>query len=429
MKSTEFLLLTTKRFLPLFITQFLGAFNDNVFKNALVILITYKISNISGDKAQLLVTFAAGIFILPYFLFSALAGELADKMEKSHLISIIKFFEIIIMSAAALGFYLQNVNLLLFVLFCLGIQATFFGPLKYSILPDHLQENELIAGNGLIEGGTFIAILLGTILGGLLILTAQGECIISVSIIGIAVGGWLSSLTIPLAKSDNPEQQIHFNIVKQTYELIHYSIQYRDLFISILGISWFWLMGATFLAEFPVFAKNELQAEGQVVTFFLTIFSVGLGIGSVLCNRVFKGQVKPTYVPAAAFGMTVFMVDLYFAARHPMVSGEGVYISLTQFLQTWTGWRISLDLLLIAICGGLYNVPLYVILQSRSDPVHRARVIASNNVINALFMVLAAVAIMLLLRIGFTVNQIFLMTAIINGVIAIYLRKLKKYLA
>jgi acyl-[acyl-carrier-protein]-phospholipid O-acyltransferase/long-chain-fatty-acid--[acyl-carrier-protein] ligase len=423
MKTNQFALFNTKRFLPLFITQFLGAFNDNIFKNALVILITYRIADASALSPQILVTLAAAIFILPFFIFSATAGQLADKYEKSRLISIIKFVEIIIMAVAAIGLHLQSVGLLMTVLLALGVHATFFGPLKYAILPDHLQENELIAGNGLIEAGTFLSILLGTILGGILILQPFGEYIIAVLVLAVATGGWLASFYIPKSSEDNPNLKINYNLFKETSRLLSYSKERWDIYLSILGISWFWLVGATFLAEFPVFAKESLHADQSVVTWFLTLFSIGLGMGSVLCNKLLKGKVQATYVPLGALGITLFTIDLYFASRHPLIL-SGDFISLTQFLSTFSGWRITLDLVLVAICGGLYTVPLYAILQHRSEKAHRARVIASNNVMNALFMVVAAIATMLMLKIGFTVNHVFLTVALLNGLVAIYICKL-----
>lgn len=419
----QFNLLKTRRFLPLFMTQFFGAFNDNVFKNALVILITYRLAKTAGLNAQILVTFAAALFMLPFFLFSALAGQLADKYEKSRLITIIKFIEILLMIVAVIGFYRQSIFLLMCVLCALGAHSTFFGPLKYAILPDHLQENELIAGNGLIDAGTFLAILLGTLLGGLLILHVKGEFLISIAIIMVAVGGWFTSCLIPKTTNYHPELQLRYNFIKETFVLLQYAKNRRDIFLSILGISWFWLIGATFLAEFPVFAKDVLGANQDVVTFFLALFSVGIAIGSLLCNRLLKGKVSVRYVPLSLLGISLFTIDLYLAASQGIVSaqvGSEKLIGLDQFLQSFNGWRITIDLLLIALCGGLYTVPLYAILQKRSEKTHRARVIASNNVMNALFMVLAAMGTMLMLRLGFSVNAVFLTVAIGNGVMAVY---------
>lgn len=424
MKATQLDLLKTRRFLPLFITQFLGAFNDNTFKNALVILITYRLAALVGWNSQILVTMAAGIFILPFFIFSATAGQLADKFEKSKLISIIKFIEIILMMIAALGFYLQSVSLLMIVLFSLGTHATFFGPLKYAILPDNLHENELIAGNGIIEAGTFLSILLGTIFGGLLILHPQGELIISTIVLLVALGGWLASLLIPKTHNYNLTLKVNYNFIQETVRLIQYSKTQWDIYLSILGISWFWLIGATFLAEFPAFAKDILHANEHVVTFFLTLFSIGMAVGALLCNRLLKGKVHATYVPLGALGMTIFITDLYFASAHLQSISVNELIGLTLFLKSFHGWRISFDLILIAICGGLYTVPLYAILQQRSEKEHRARVIASNNIINALFMVIAAVATMAMLKMGFTVTKVFLTIAIINLVVALYICKL-----
>lgn len=422
--TASFSLLKTQRFLPLFITQFLGAFNDNVFKNALIILITYRLAALSGHNAQILVTLAAGLFILPFFLFSALAGQLADKYEKSHLIVIIKAAEIGLMLIATLGLFLHSTALLMVVLFALGVQATFFGPLKYAILPEHLRSGELIAGNGLIEAGTFLAILLGTILGGLLILVPAGDAIISITLLIIACGGWISSLAIPKTTSHNASVKIRYHLVKETIQLITYARQRWDIFVSILGISWFWLIGATFLSEFPVFCKDILHTNATVVSLFFTLFSIGLAIGSLLCNKLLKGKVHATYVPLGALGITLFSIDLYLAARHAVILPGGTLLTLGQFLAHFNGWHISFDLVGIALCGGLYTVPLYAILQQRSDDTHRARIIAANNVLNALFMVGAAIATVVMLKLGFTVNEVFLSIAIANTAAALYLCRL-----
>lgn len=424
MDINQFNLLKTRRFLPLFTTQFLGAFNDNIFKNALVILITYRLTELTKFNAQILVTLAAGVFILPFFLFSATAGQLADKYEKSRLIAIIKFIEILLMGLATTGFYLQSVPLLISVLFGLGAHATFFGPLKYAILPDHLQENELIAGNSLIEAGTFISILLGTILGGTLILYSQGETLISTMVLVIATGGWISSCFIPKSRSYNPYLKVNYNFLKETQQLIQYSKNRWDIFLAILGISWFWLMGATFLSEFPALAKDVLHANENVATLFIALFSIGLAIGSLFCNKLLQGKIHATYVPLGALGMTLFTIDLYLAANNarPLLTSD--FSTVSHFLLTVNNWRIVIDLLCISICGGLYTVPLYAILQHRSEAAHRARVIASNNIMNAAFMVIAATTTMLMLKLGFSVKHVFLVLAIGNGVVALFICKL-----
>lgn len=424
MHVNQFSLLKTKRFLPIFITQFLGAFNDNVFKNALVIMITYRISEAAGMNAQILVSLAAGVFILPFFLFSATAGQWADKIEKAKLIRIIKFAEIILMLGAVVGFFLQSVPLLLLILFLLGSQASFFGPVKYAVLPFLLNENELIAGNGLIEAGTFLSILLGTIFGGLLILSPIGIYLISAAVLLLAIGGFVASLYIPATGSANPGLVINYNFLSETIRVLKYSRARWDIYLSILGISWFWLLGAVFLSEFPVFAKDTLYANEYVVTWFIAIFALGIGLGSLLCNRLLKGRVHATYVPLATIGMTIFALDMYFAAHYVSVIPVTRLASLGRFLHTFSGWRISIDLLLLAVCGGLYTVPLYATLQTRSHPMHRARVIASNNVMNALFMVIASIATILLLKAGLTVNEVFLTLALTNAAVAVYICKL-----
>lgn len=417
-------LLKTRRFLPLFITQSLAAFNDNVFKNAMVILITYQLASLFGENSQILITLAAGLFILPFFLFSATAGQLADKYKKSQLVVIIKVIEIVLMLAATVGFLTQNVTLLMMVLFALGMHATFFGPLKYALLPEQLHNNELIAGNGLIEAGTFISILVGTIIGSTCILLPIGEYIVCGLMIGMAVLGWISSLFIPRSTLHTPQLKINYNVISETYKLIAYSKQQSDIFLSILGISWFWLVGATFLAEFPAFVKDELHASVYVVTLFLTIFSIGLATGSLLCNRLLKGKIHANHVPLGALGMAIFTFDFYFSAQQIAALHALSDPTLMTFLENGYNWRIMFDLLLIAICGGIYTVPLYAILQHRSDEHHRARVIASNNVMNALFMVIAAAFTILMLKLGLSIAHVFLLIAIGNTMVAIYICKL-----
>lgn len=426
MAASQLTLFATKRFLPLFITQFLGAFNNNVFKNALIILITFRVSDLLGINAQLLVAIAAGIFILPFFLFSATAGQFADKYEKAHLISVVKFFEILLMIFATIGFYLQSIYFLMFVLFALGMLATFFGPLKYAILPDSLQENELLAGNGLIEAGTFIAILLGTILGGAVILQKEGAYLISAIAMLVAFVGWSSSLLIPRSQNFQKNLKINYNFIVETKNLLVYSKKNSDIFLCILGISWFWLFGATFLSELPVFVKEILHADQNTIILFLTVFSVGLAIGSLICNKLLNGRIHATYVPYGLLGMTIFTIDLYFATINIPAHSSSL-LDISQFFYSFNGWRITADLFLIAIFGGLYTVPLYAMMQSRSNPSHRARIIASNNLMNALAMVIAAIVTACMVKLGFSVVDVFLTMAVCNGLVAIYVfRKVKK---
>jgi len=414
----------SKRFLPLFLTQFLGAFNDNLLKNALVMLVTYQVAVRTGDNAQVLVTLAAGLFILPFFLFSATAGQLADKCDRAQLTRIIKVAEIAIMAIAIVGFATQSVWLLLFALFCMGVHSTFFGPIKYALLPQHLSDDELLPANAYIEAGTFLAILLGTILGGVLILQSGGVYFVSFALLGLAIMGYFTSRYIPQAPAPEPSLIINRNIWQETWRIVGYSKADEKVFLCILGISWFWMVGATFLSQFAPYVKDVIHADAAVVTLFLTVFSVGIGVGSVLCNKLLRGTIQSTYVPLAALGITIFGVDLYFASQHVTFTDAAELMTLSQFIGELSHWRILIDLFLIAVCGGIYIVPLYAIMQHRSEAIHRARIIAANNVINALFMVGSALLTLLMLSLSFTIPQVFLAVAVANGLVAIYICKL-----
>ncbi|MCB1858004.1 MAG: MFS transporter [Gammaproteobacteria bacterium] len=423
MLHSQFGLLSRRRFFPLFLTQFLGAFNDNLFKNALVILITFKLATAAGLNASLMVTAAAGIFILPFFLFSATAGQLADKYDKAWLIRRVKLAEIGLMVGAAAGFYWQNIYFLVTVLFLMGAQSSFFGPLKYGILPDHLAPDELISGNGLIQAATFLAILLGTLTGGLLILSTFGTTIISLGVIVVAVAGWVASRFIPGTAPAAPDIPIPANFLGETLAIVRYTAVRAEIFFPILGVSWFWLVGATFLAQVPTFGKAVLGGGEDLVTLLLLAFSVGIGIGSLLCNRLLRGEVHGTFVPLGALGISVFSVDLYLASvGWSGYASQTVTVSL--FLQAWQGWRIILDMLLIAVSGGVFIVPLNAMVQARSETFHRARNIAAVNILNALFMVVSALVSMLFLASGYTVPELFLAVAMANiGVIFITLKR------
>jgi acyl-[acyl-carrier-protein]-phospholipid O-acyltransferase/long-chain-fatty-acid--[acyl-carrier-protein] ligase len=417
-------LLQTRRFLPLFVTQFLGAFNDNLLKNALLMLVTYRLAAQTGANAQILVTLAAGLFILPFFLFSATAGQLADKFDRSRLTRMIKIAEILIMIVAIIGFYQHSISLLMIALFSMGVHSSFFGPIKYALLPQHLETNELLSGNAYIEAGTFLAILLGTIGGGLLVLQHQGILLISIALLIVAITGYISSRFIPAATPPQPSLIINPNIFQETGRLISYSRKQRRIFLCILGISWFWLVGATFLAQFPSFAKDVLFADETVVTLFLTLFSVGIGVGSFLCNRLLKGKIQSLYIPVAGIGMSIFGIDLYYASSQAIHGMDGVLINAWQFLSIPSAWRLVADLFLLSVCAGLYIVPLYAILQHDSDPSYRARVIAANNIMNALFMVGSALVTMALLALHCTIPQIFLIVALLNLLVSFYICKL-----
>ncbi|HEY6895713.1 MAG TPA: MFS transporter [Rhodocyclaceae bacterium] len=417
--SGQFKLLSERRFLPLFATQFLGAFNDNVLKNALVILIAFQGARLTSADPKLMVNACAGIFILPFFLFSATAGQLADKYEKSQLIRFVKVLEIAIMLIAGSGFLLPSLPLLLTGLFLMGIHSTLFGPLKYSILPQHLHEDEMIGGNGLIESGTFLAILLGTILGGSLIgLGDAGPGYAAGACLSIAVLGYLASRSIPLAPAPEPGLRVNWNPLTETWRSLRFAKQNRAVFLSILGISWFWFYGAMFLSQFPSYARDNLGGSESVVTLLLAIFSIGIGLGSLLCEKLSHKHVEPGIVPLGSIGLSLFALDLWYASP---AGGANNHLSVGQFLAQPGSLRILADLVLIGVFGGFYCVPLYTLMQTRSEASHRSRVIAANNIVNALFMVVAALLAMALLAAGCSVPQLFLATALLNALVAAYI--------
>lgn len=415
-------LLRTRRFLPLFITQFFGAFNDNAFKNAFLIWFTYGVAAETGANAGLMVTIAAGLFILPFFLFSATAGQVVDKYEKSWLTQKIKQVEIILMIACAICFYLQSVNGLLVVLFMMGTQSTFFGPIKYSLLPEHLKDDELIGGNGLIEGGTFLSILLGTIFGGLIIQTEYGIELLSLFVIAFAVIGWLSSRYIPTTPVGDKNLKIGWNIITETWKIIGFAKEERTVWLSIIGISWFWLIGATFITQFPVYTKDVIKGDEHIVTLFLTIFSIGVGVGSVLCNRLLRGEINVRLVPYGSIGISVSIFTVIFASYLYAIPSE--IITLSGFVSSgFAAWFVMGGLLMLSIFSGVYIVPLYAIMQHRSDKKHLARVIAANNVLNALFMVLASIFAVGLFALDFSITELLLSVGILNIPVFFIIRK------
>lgn len=417
-KHSQFGLLRERRFGPFFATQTLGAFNDNIFKNALIILITFGLVGLNGQQINLYVNLAAGFFILPFFLFSATAGQIAEKIEKSRLIRALKISEIMIMALGAAALWIQSVPFLMFVLFLMGAQSSLFGPVKYSILPQALKETELIGGNAMVEAATFLAILLGTLAGGWMIALEGGAQIVGVCVLLIAFAGYLLSRGIPLAAAGAPQLQINWNPLTETWRNLKFMQTNRTVFLSALGISWFWLYGATFLSQLPNYTKIYLGGNEQVVTLLLTIFSLGIGLGSLLCERLSGHKVEMGLVPLGSIGLTVFGIDLFFGANEiAQVTGLGA----KAFIAESGNIRVLVDLLLIGIFGGFYIVPLYAVIQTRSDPSHRSRIIAGNNILNALFMVLAAIAAILMLRAGLSIPQLFLTIAVMNAAVALFI--------
>lgn len=416
----QFELLGQRRFLPFFITQFFGAFNDNVFKNSLIILIAFQGAQFVETNSDILINIAAALFILPFFLFSATAGQWIDKYEKSKSIKMIKLLEVVIMTLAAFALIQGYIVMLIALLFLMGAQSTFFGPAKYSYIPQHLKVAELVEGNAWVQMGTFVAILLGTILGGVLIAQEQGRHYVAYAIVLFAIAGYLSSLFIPITPSLNKNLKINWNVFSETTRNIKFLKGNRIVFLSVLGVSWFWFLGATYLVQLPNYTKTTLGGNEQVVTLLLTLFTVGIGTGSLLCNRLSGKKIEIGLVPFGSIGLTLFGIDLFFSQPDVL---PVVTIGLKEFLSN--GYlRLITDVVLIGFFGGLYIVPLMALVQQRSDPEHMSRVIAGNNIINALLMVLSAIVAIVVLSLGFSIAQLFLLVAVLNVLIAVYIYSL-----
>ena len=415
---SPFQLLGRRRFLPFFIVQFLGALNDNLFKNALVLLVAFQAT--SEARSGMLVNLAAGLFIVPFFLFSALAGQMADKFDKARMMRIIKGAEIAIMGLGALGLMMGSALVLYTTLFFMGVHSAFFGPVKYAILPEHLRENELVAGNALVEMGTFIAILVGTIGGGMLAGRHDMRAI-SGCVLGVATLGFLASRFIPVTLPLAPTLKLNANPFTETVRLTRLVARKESLMNSILGISWYWYFAGTMLAQLPNFTRHMLHSDESVVTFLLAVFAVAIGVGSLLCERLSRGDIELGLVPLGAIGMTIFVADLFFV---PYGVGSGANHSLRELLQgdvTVAHLRVVFDLFMTGTLSSFFIVPLYALVQDRSDPEVRSRVIATNNIYNALFMSASAIVTMLLLKLGFTTLDVLLVTAVANAVVSCYI--------
>ena len=419
-KKGQFELLASRRFAPFFWTQFLGAYNDNVFKNTLVLFIAYKMGSEMAAKSDILINLAAGLFILPFFFISATAGQIADKYEKSMLMRYIKVAEIIIAIMAAIAFYYKNVTGLMFLLFLLGCQAAFFGPVKYSIIPQHLNNKEIVGGNAMVESGTFVAILIGTISGGFITQMDNGKLWAGLILTAVAVAGWLASRMIPYAAPDSPGLKLDINPVTQTWKTMKISMEKQSVFLSILGISWFWALGLAYLSQLPNYTRNILHGSEQVVTLLLTMFSIGIGVGSLLCERLSGKKVELGLVPLGSLGLSIFGFDLVFA--HPSLPVDQQLMGLSAYLGIPGSMRVLTDLMMIGIFGGLYIVPLYSMIQVRTRPEIRARVIAANNIMNALLMVASSLVAALMIGLfKLSIPQFFLVLVILNLIVACYI--------
>ena len=422
MKNNEHLL-STRRFLPMFITQFFGALNDNVYKQALLLVITYGWINQQATDVSTLNNLAALLFILPYFIFSATAGQIADKFERSQLIRGIKVLEIVIMLIGSAGFLLGNLWLLLLALFMMGTHSTFFGPIKYAILPEILKPNELMSGNALFQSGTSIAILIGMILGGAVISVSQGNLIwISLTVVIIAVLGYLSSRFILKQQVSSPDLKIDWNFFRTSYQTLKYAKSLPLIFMILLGNSWYWFYGATYLTQIPQLTQQNLHASENVVSLLLTFFSVGIGVGSLLCRRIGGSEVNIKMVPIGAIGLTLFAFYLALSlAFVPERTGAMMNVA-DMFNHGAIYYHVMLAVTLLGISGGFYIVPLYAMMQAYSPRSHRARVVAANNILNAVFMVSSAIfSIIILSVLKIDIKILFSITAVLSAGFTLWL--------
>jgi 1-acyl-sn-glycerol-3-phosphate acyltransferase len=417
--SGQFSLLRQRRFAPFFATQFLGAANDNLFKFALTVLVTYQLQLNWLPPAMAGLVIGA-LFILPFVLMSATAGQWADKYDKATIMRHTKLLEVVIMGVAAVGLAIQAVPLLLLCIFLMGLQSTLFGPVKYAYLPQHLSERELTGGNGMVEMGTFVAILLGNVAGGLLMgLGAEGRHWVAAVCLALAALGWWTASRIPASPSSDPDLILNWNPVSETMRNLRLAWQYPSVFRSLLGISWMWFFGAVFLSQFPAFAREVLGGSEQVASLLLVVFSVGVAVGSLLCERFSHRHVEIGLVPLGALGMTVFAFDLYLASKGLRHDG-GPLLSVGEFIDRPAHWRVMVDLALLAFSAGIYSVPMYALIQLRAQPSHRARIIAANNILNALFMVVSSLLAGALLAAGLSVPEVFGVTALLNILVVGY---------
>ena len=414
----QFALLAQRRFAPFFWVQFLGAGNDNVFKFAFTVMVTYQLQ-VQWLPAQMAGLVIGALFILPFLLFSATSGQLADKYPKETLIRFVKSLEIAIMVLAGWGFMHQHVPVLLACVFLMGLHSTLFGPVKFAYLPQHLSERELTGGNGMVEMGTFVAILLGNVAGGLLIALPQvGPTYVAVACLGLAILGRALAQAVPSSPATDPALTINWNPFTETWRNLKLAHGNIVVYRSLLGISWMWFFGAVFLSQFPSFARDVLHGNEQVASLLLVVFSIGIGIGALLCELLSRRHVEIGLVPMGAIGMSVFSIDLYFASRGlpPATS-----LTLGQFMAQIAHWRVLADLGLLSLFAGIYSVPMYALIQIRSQPTHRARIIAANNILNALFMIVSSIGVGALLSAGFSIPQVFLIVGLLNAVVAFYI--------
>ncbi len=417
-QSNQFALLGERRFAPFFITQFLGAFNDNIFRNGLVILITFQGTQVAGMNASQLANTAGALFILPFFLFSATAGQLADKFEKSRLIRAVKLLEVCLMALAGVAFVTGRYSLLLVVLFLMGCQSTMFGPVKYAYLPQQLETTELVGGNALVESGTYLAIILGLMVGGIAAAAESSQVVLASCLIGIAVLGYLTSRQVPVTNAVDPALEIKWNLWRETWRIVGFARQKQSVFLSILGISWFWFYGSAVTLQVPAYTLIILNGSEEITTVLLVAFAVGVGIGALLCERMSGHRIELGLVPFGSIGLSLFAIDLYYA--QPVANPIAVS-TIGEFLARPGSVRLLTDLALLGAFGGFYSVPLYALIQERASRQHLSRIIAANNILNALFMVTASLLAIGVLNSGMSIPQLYLILAALNAAVAIYI--------
>jgi 1-acyl-sn-glycerol-3-phosphate acyltransferase len=420
--SNQFSLLRQRRFAPFFATQFLGAFNDNIFRNGLIILITFQGVQVLGMNASQIANVSGALFILPFFLFSAPAGQFADKYEKSRLIRIVKIFEICLMIVAAAAFISKSFVALLSVLFLMGCQSTLFGPVKYAYLPQQLPTSDLVGGNALVEFGTYTAIILGLITGGMAVsIDPESQYVIAACLVGVATLGYLASRAIPETGAADPDLTINWNVWTETWRIVSFAREKKSVFLAILGISWFWFFGSAMTLQIPAYTLEILNGSEKITTALLAAFALGVGAGSLLCERMSGRRIELGLVPFGSIGMSLFAIDLYFA--QPELHVEPVS-TVAQFVARPGSWRVLADMALLGAFAGFYSVPLFAMMQQRADRRHLSRIVAANNILNAAFMVAAALVAIVTLNAGLSIPQLFLLLAALNAAVAIYIYSL-----
>ena len=423
-KFNQFTLLRQNRFAPFFVTQFLGAFNDNIFRNGLIILFTFKGIEIFGLNASQLANVAGALFILPYFLFSAIAGQLADKFEKSILIRSIKLLEVGLMILAAITIITRNYSSLLLILFLMGFQSSLFGPVKYAYIPQKLKTSELIGGNALVESGTYIAIILGLVIGGLAVSSDQyNDYPLAICLVSISVIGYFSSKQIPTTKATDPSLKINWNIFSEMIRIIKYSREDKKIFLCIIGISWFWFYASAITLQIPAFTLNIINGNETITTLLLATFAIGIGMGSLACEKLSKNRVEIGIIPIGSIGLTIFVFDLYLSSP---VNNTTQINTIMEFINQPQNWRIIFDLIMIGACGGIFSVPFYATIQKDANSQYLSRIIAANNILNAIFMVSASLTAIITLSSGLNILEFFALLSILNVLLMIYMHTQSK---